>query len=449
MKIAARNPFPIRTVGLFLVATLVTTLATDAEPLRLSMRDAVRMAIANAPTAKIAKVGEERARAAAAMARAALLPETEARLLRYNQSINLQTFGFAQPGQPPVVGPFNVTDAQISAAMNLFDLASIRRYEAARQGISISRMQVEQAEEDIAAAAARLYLLIERGGAEIAAHEANVTLFTDLRRLASDQFTAGTGTRLDVARADVQVSREQQTLLVARNQRDAARLALLHVIGADQSSEVIQTDPPRADTIILPSLTEALPTALRERMDIRVAAARERQAELGVSAARAARIPTVGLDLVGDMSGNNADDLHWSRRVGGGVNIPIFAGGRIAAQLADAKALEHEARIQQEESLRTAEEEVRRSILNVESSVARIAVAAEVVRVAQEELDSARNRYEHGAGSSIEVDRAEDAWRQAREDQIAAQSDAAMAAVDLRHATGTMRSWAEGTAPAP
>jgi len=103
-----------------------------AEELRLSYSGALERALAAGTASRLARSSEERARAAILESRAALLPETEARLLRYNQSINLATFGFAQPGQNAIAGPFNVTDAQISAAMNLFDLASLRRYQAAR-----------------------------------------------------------------------------------------------------------------------------------------------------------------------------------------------------------------------------------------------------------------------------------------------------------------------------
>jgi len=74
--------------------------------------------------------------------------------------------------------------------------------------------------------------------------------------------------------------------------------------------------------------------------------------------------------------------------------------------------------------------------------------AAGAGRVAEEALTVARDRRAAGYGSPVEVDRAQDAYRQAREDLIAAESDAAAAHFDLQHATGDIRRLVEtGAAP--
>jgi len=439
--------FP-RSAALAALFSLLSASATRAEELRLSYAEALQRALSAGTASRLARSSEERARAVVLQSRAALLPETEARLLRYNQSINLATFGFAQPGQNAIAGPFNVTDAQISAAMNLFDLASLRRYQAAREGMTFSRVQVEQSENDIAAAIGRLYILVEKAGADVEARRANVTLFQELRKLAQDQLDAGTGIRLDVARADVQLAREQQALLVAQNQRASGRLALLHAVGADQSSDLVLTDPLAAPAAPPVDAATAVTTAMALRPELREAVLRQRQAELGLSAARAGRYPTFGIDLLGDMSGNRSSDLRWSRRIGAGLNVPIFSGGRIEAAIAEAKAAEYEAGLQRSETERQIEEEVRRSILGLESAASRVTVARENVRVAEEEMTVVRERTANGVGSSIEVDRAEDALREAREDRISAEADAALSGVDLEHALGTIRARVTAAQPA-
>src|SRR5207249_5215314 len=140
--------------------------------LTLSLADAVQRALHEGTVAQLARSTAERARIARAEAFQELLPQTDARLMRYSQSINLQTFGFSLPGQPPVVGPFNVTDAQLSAAMELFNLAALRHYQAMRKGAEASRFATEQAENDVAAAVARLYVLAQRASTQIASREA-------------------------------------------------------------------------------------------------------------------------------------------------------------------------------------------------------------------------------------------------------------------------------------
>src|SRR5712691_11838742 len=126
------------------ILTLVGCLPASAQPQRLSVADAVQRALHQGTQAQLARSAEERARIAREEALEALLPQADARLIRYNQSINLQTFGFSIPGQPLVVGPFNVTDAQIAAGMQLFNLAALRHYQALRQGAQASRYATEQ-----------------------------------------------------------------------------------------------------------------------------------------------------------------------------------------------------------------------------------------------------------------------------------------------------------------
>ena len=75
----------------------------------------------------------------------------------------------------------------------------------------------------------------------------------------------------------------------------------------------------------------------------------------------------------------------------------------------------------------------------VQSANARVVVATEGARLAEEALTVARDRRTAGFGSSVEVDRAQDIYRQAREDLIAAQADAAAAHFDLQRATGDIR----------
>src|SRR5438270_912421 len=101
------------------------------------------MALSSGTEAQLARSARARADVAVSEALGGLLPQADARVLQTNQSINLATFGFSLPGFPPVVGPFNVTDAQVTAAMQLFNLAAIRRYNAVRQEVAASKYDVK------------------------------------------------------------------------------------------------------------------------------------------------------------------------------------------------------------------------------------------------------------------------------------------------------------------
>lgn len=425
-----------RRLTIFIVV-LALAAAANAETLRLSLADAIHRALGEGTQAALARSAEERARIARGEALSGLLPQADARFIRYNQSLNLATFGFSLPGQPSVVGPFNVLDAQIDAAVQLFNLAAIRKYRSLQEGVAASRFETEQSENDVAAAVARLYLLVHRAQSQIGSRDADVALFARLLQQEQDAFQAGTGTRLDVDQAKVQLARARQALLVAQNDRESALLALRNAIGAGGATDVVLTDVPHADAVP-PPVDDALAAARDKRPELKEAQAREREARLGLEAARARLYPSVSLDFVGDYSGNHADDLRWTRRVAGTVALPIFRGD-LNANIARARIALHDAEVQRAQRERDVEQDVRRSLLALANTQARLAVARENAVVAEEVLTVARDRRSAGYGSAVELDRAQDTYRQAREDLVAAEADAAAAQFDLEHATGDIR----------
>ena len=408
-----------------------------AEPLRLSLQDAVSMALREGTIARLAESQAERAEIARREALSGLLPQSDARLQRYSESINLATFGFELPGQPPVIGPFNVYDAQLTASMQLFNLAALRYYQASRAGVEASKWRLQQAQNDVTVSVARLYVTVQRADAQVVSRDASVKLFEQLARVAKDEFDAGTGTRLDVAQANVQLARAREALLRAQNDRESARIALLGAIGADQSSDVVLAPLTTPETTL--AIDAALATAREQRPELKGAQAAEKAAELTLRSASARRIPHVELNFLGDYAGNTTDEMHSSRRIGGAIAVPLFRGD-IPANIARARLELEDVRTRAAGANRDVEQQVRTAILSLQNAQARVAVATETANVAQEALTIARERRTAGYGSPVEVDRAEDAYRQAQEDLIAARADAALAAVQVQYATGTIGS---------
>jgi outer membrane protein TolC len=423
-------------LSFFLLATAFSAHA-QTQPLRLTLGDAIRMALGTGTQAELARSNDQLARIARSEAFNSLLPQADARFIRYNQSINLATFGFSLPGVPQVVGPFNVTDAQLSAAVQVFNLAALRHYQSLKSSANASHYQSEQAENDVAAAVARLYLIAQRAQTQIDSRQADIALFSRLLQTAQDEFTAGTGTRLDVAQANVQLSRARQALLAAQNDRQNASLALLNAIGADESSDVVVVDTPPAPTAV-PPVDTSLVTARSQRPELREAEEQEQAARLTVDAARARLLPSVSVDFLGDMSGNHSTNLLWTRRIAANLGVPLFHAD-INANIARAKVQLHDAQTRRTQAERDVEQDVRRSLMTLQNAESRVVVATETVQVAEEALTVARDRRAAGYGSPVEVDRAQDAYRQAHEDAIAAQSDAAAAQFDYEHATGGIR----------
>jgi outer membrane protein len=436
-----RQPSSLRrNAALAIFLSLAAAAPGGAEVLRLTLREAIARGLSEGTAARIATERVDLSRAQADQARSALLPQVSGQVQDYNQVLNLKTFGLSLPGFPSLVGPFNVFDAHVTLAAQLVDVSARRRYQAARQGVVVADVERERTENDVATAVATLYVALQRAQANVDATRANVELFTKLRDLANDQREAGVATKLDSTRADVALAREQQTLLVSENQRDAARLSLLHSIGADQTLAVVLVDAlneePATETP-----EGALAAARSRRPELRSIEERIRSIDLSIAARRAERLPTLAAQFQGGYNGNYLGDLSWNRTVGALVSVPIYTGGRISSEIAESESLRRELVLERTETQRQVEEEVRRALLTLQSARNRAQVAADNVRLASEELDFARDRFANGVSSSIEVDNAQSSYASARADRITALADEAQARFDLARATGQIRDW--------
>lgn len=428
-------------VGIATAATLWAAgaaLAADGA-VRLSLREAVARALVDGTSARIAAEQTRESEALARIRRADLLPQISTALSGSNQKFNLNTFGFAPLQGPHVVGPFDVVEGRISLAMNVIDVAALERYRAARAGTVVSEEERRANENQVAAAVATLYVAAERAMAKVAQSTRNVELFTRLRDLARDQQRAGVGTPLDTMRADVQRARETQALLVARNDLDDARLALLHAIGADLGSEIELTDPLREVEPRQTSVEAALRTASSERPELQAADHRLRAASLRERAARHARLPTLSVQAYGAENGNSPSGLDAVYSAGGAVALPVFTGGRIEAEVEQARAERRQLVLRRLELERQIGEEVRRAMLAFSSARSRVQVASENARLAEAELRVTRDRYENGVSTSIEVDNAETSLSAAENARIDSLADEVQSDLDLQRATGTIR----------
>ncbi|MBW8873661.1 MAG: TolC family protein [Acidobacteria bacterium] len=408
-------------------------------PLRLSLADAIRRALDEGTATRLANARTAEAEARAQEARSALQPQLSLGSQVANETLNLATFGFSLPGVPTVTPPFNVVDAHVTFAMNVIDLAAKRRYQAARAGVRVSEEDRRRTENEVAAAVSSLYVSVGRSSARIDEIKANVDLFQRLRQLAVDQKNAGVGTRLDTTRADVQLARQQQALLVAVNQRDLARLALLRAVGADLGSDVVLTDDWSQAAAPVPTLADALTAARQGRPELSLFEQRLRAAALNIEAARAERFPTLAAQAQGNESGNRLRDVEWSRTIGAVVNVPLFTGRRIEARVAEARSQQEQLQLQQKDTERQVEQEVRQALLQWASARSRVELADQSVRLAEDELEQASDRFKAGVAPSIEVDNAQTSLAAARDTRIDALADEAQARFDLSRATGQIR----------
>jgi outer membrane protein TolC len=432
---------------LLLAAAGFAEAAESPAALRLSLRQAVEMALAPDGNARLA-LTEELARQAdtrAGQARSALLPQVESSLAQQNQTRNLAAFGirFSLPFPgfelPERVGPFNTFDARVTAAQSLFDLSAIRRWQASRAGVRAAAAETDNARDQVAASVAKLYLAALVSEARLESARANLELAEALERLAVSQKAAGTGTAIEVTRARVQAANLRQRVLAVQNERRRAHLELLKAIGLDLATQLELTERLAHIPMDAVTLDQAKAAAMASRPDLKAQDNREATARLGYSATRWERLPS----LVGFADyGTIGSSLHHAlptRTYGLALKVPLFDGGRRDARRAESLSLVRQESVKTRDVRRQVELEVRLALDNLQSAEEQVRVAEDGLKLADEEVAQAERRYRAGVTSSLEVTDAQTRLERARENRIAALFAYQAARIDLGQATGTVR----------
>ena len=118
------------------------------------------------------------------------------------------------------------------------------------------------------------------------------------------------------------------------------------------------------------------------------------------------------------------------------VDVPLFTGGRIQAERVKA-ALEVKKVEQEREELRNQIAlQVKTALAELEAARLEVDVANLGVKLAQQEVEQARDRFQAGVANNIEVISAQDALARANDNQIAALYRYNQSRADLAHALG-------------
>jgi outer membrane protein TolC len=439
----------MRFVSLWLVpAALLAQDVAPRAPLQLSLKRAVEIAISPEGSAQVQLSTEswKQARARSAEARAALLPDLEASFTDRNQTSNLEAYGFSSIHVPipnftfpTLVGPYTTADARATVNQNVFDFSTIRRYQGSRAGVSAAKSDVDASEEQVAGQVARTYLASIKADADVETAKANVTLSQAVLTQAEHQKKAGTGTGIEVTRAKVQLSNDQQRLLVAENDRRRAYLQLLRAMDLRLDTEVQLTDALHYEPIDAGTLADARAKALKERPDYHAQQDREANARLEASATKMERLPS--LAAFGDYGsiGTSLNNALPTRTIGISLRVPVFDGGRRDARRAESASQYRAETVRTNDLKEQIELDVRLALDSLQSADDQVKVAKEGLELSENELAQARRRYEAGVANSLEVTDAQTRLERARDNQTAALYNYNAARIDLSQALGTIR----------
>jgi outer membrane protein len=433
-------------LSLVLLTSLPAMLKAQ-QPISLSLKTAVAAALEpNGNTrVQLAREMVQQSEARSAQVRAQLLPDVSATIGQQRQTRSLSSLGFQSDALPKgfelpsVVGPYNTFDARGSVSQKIFDLSALRRYKAAQVGTDGVREDSQATKDDAAAEVARLYVAGVRAQAVVDTARSNVELSQRLLQLAQSQKQAGTGTGIEVTRAEVQLANDQQHLLVAEADLTKAKLELLKGIGLSLNGQVRFSEALSYEGGITRSFEDAMRMAHESLPSLRAQRKREQSASLTHSAVKLERLPSLMAFADYGKIGLKPSDTEATRTFGLSLKIPVFDGGAREARRSESLSLLKQERIRSVDLERDVELKVRIALDAVNSADAQVRAAEEGLQLSGNELEQAQRRYVAGVASSLEVTDAQARLQRARENRISALFNHSIARIDLAAATGTIQ----------
>ncbi|MEO8591785.1 MAG: TolC family protein [Candidatus Solibacter sp.] len=413
--------------------------AQEQAPLKLSLRDAVQLALKQNPRVILANLGVAMSDQDRAIARSALLPQASARANETLNRTNIEAaIGIPFPNFPQHVGPYRYAQFGVGFTAPVLDLTLWRRYRASQSAIEGSRAAEVTAREESVMLVVSQYLGGQRAAAEVQAAQSRVGLAQAIYDQAADLQKAGVGTGIDTLRSNVQLQNDKQRLIVARTDLETSLFALSRLLSLDPRQRVELADAVNFFDTPDVSLDQTLEGAFKTRPEVRQILAQEERAQLELRAASDARLPRVTVSGFWSEQGLNNSTAIPVYSYQANVEVPLFTGGRIQAERARADIAIRQLKQQDQDIRNRVALEVKTALVQLASARGEVDVAKLGVELASQEVEQSRDRFQAGVTNNVEVVQAQNVLARANDNQIAALYRYNQARADLAHSTGQM-----------
>ena len=456
--------------------------ATQA-PIRLTMQEAVRRALATGEEVRLAEAAHRQAHGQVTQAYSAALPELRANLT-YTRTFASVFAGGRQtgPSLPPfepdttaslgdriryledeypnalprglgqlfAATPFgrkNTYVASLTLTQTLFQSGKIgagvrgaRAYERA------ATAQLEETRQDVVFRVKQAYLnaLFAQRLLDIA--EGSKTLSDEQLRRVELNHRVGSSADYDLLRAQVESANQEPQVIAARNQRDLGMLELRRLVNVPPEQPVELDAGILAAGDSLPEVDfAAVQIDLASRAALEAAQAAVAFRRQAVRVYRADLFPSLKFTMNfggqafpnGTFPGGVSDFRRdWNASLT--LSMPIFDGFRIRGQVAQARADLERAELELEQTREAVTIEVQQAQLELERARALVAARRQTVAWAARAHRLASVRYTNGIATALEVSDGRLAMQQAQVNEAQATRDYLLGVAALERALGRL-----------
>ncbi len=351
---------------------------------------------------------------------------------------------FLKSSSSSFIAPERSLSANVDLSVPIYSGGSVRNgIHAARNRVEAGRADLRGTESAIFAQVVAAYMDVILNEAIVGLSTRNVEVLTVNLEATSDRFEIGELTRTDVAQSESRLALARTDLRSSQANLISARENYIALVGMAPGE--LDAPPP------LPGLPEgpddAVDVALEYNPDLLAARERAEASGYDIEVAGAGRLPTLSafasggyqdyLGTLGSIPGQTAaDQTSTTAQAGLRLSLPIFQGGRVAAQQRQAQAQSSAALEQAIATERSVIAQVRAAFSSWRAANAIIASTQSAVDAAELSLEGVRAENSIGNRTILEVLNAEQELLAARVQLVTARRNAYVAGFSLLAAMG-------------
>lgn len=380
-------------------------------PRRVTLDEAVRIALRNNPGRAQSAAGVDQARAGRLDAYGDFLPNID---LGYG-------FRDASTGRLDPTGQSITTTSwtmQLGADILLFDgFRRFNRLDAAQQDVAAERARHRRNRYETVLEAKRAFYDAVAARELVRVEQDRVKRQRDQLEFVRQQLEVGQANRSDLLRSRVDLNNARLDLLNAENDARAATFELARVLGTSE-----RVAPAEAATLEVDTLSfdreQLVQRALERGPSVRSARAAVEAAESEVATTHSMFLPS--LSLQGGWAWQNREfppgDRSWSVTLQG--SLPVFDGLQRESRISRSRAEAEAARAELRATRLRIRAEVDDAYSQMESALAAVELAEQTVKLSREDLRVTRERFRLGLASILDLQSAQITLKQAEADLV-------------------------------
>lgn len=429
----------MRRLNVFVVLLFLTVLAKSQDTLRISLRDAITIALSENPTIKIAGQEIELKKTANKESLAGLLPDVSL-VGSYSRVIKKQSF--AMGGQIIQVGMLNSTSGGVNVSLPVFAPTLWRSINLTKQDVELAVEKSRESRLDMINQVTRAYysVILSQDSYEVLKRSYQQSI--DNYNVITAKFDQGTVSEYDKISAEVQMRSLKPNVVAAENAVSLAMLQLKVLMGVDGNTPIrIDDNLKNYEHAVFANEAQDAANDLSNSTSLRQLALNHKMLEETIKLKKTSFMPTLAASFQ-YMYTNLSEDLNISHyrwipysTAGLTLSIPLFKGSNFT-QLKQAKIQLKELEQTQLNTKRQLDMQAQSYRNNMQSSTEQVLSNKENVNQAVKGRDIASKRYEVGRGTILELNNSEVSLTQAELTYVQSVYDYLVAKADLDKVLG-------------